>query len=107
MKVTISELLGIKELVNKRYNELMQLRNQNSHVERSWRGVNEDKLVEKKPTYDAVKLDKLIARLAQQIRLIDTAIKKTNATVVVDGYEWDDAVLGELEAAEATVETKA
>lgn len=100
-KVTISELLGLQQTTKTRYNELVSLRNANSHEERRYYGANDDKVIEKKPTYSVVKLDKLIARLAREMRLQDAAIKKANATITVDGYEWDDTILGELEAADA------
>jgi hypothetical protein len=35
--------------------------------------------------------------LAREIRLLDQAMKATNAKTVVEGYDQDDAVLGELE----------
>jgi hypothetical protein len=101
-KVTISELLGVQQQVKTRYNELVQLRNQNSNIETHYRGQNADKSIDRKPTYSVVKLDKLIARLARELRLIDAALKKTNASTIVDGYDWEDVVLGEIEAAEAT-----
>jgi hypothetical protein len=36
------------------------------------------------------------ARVAREIRLLDQALKATNAKTMVDGYDQDDAVLGEL-----------
>ena len=41
-------------------------------------------------------LDKLVTRVAREIRLLDQALKATNAKTMVDRYDHDDAVLGEL-----------
>ena len=41
-------------------------------------------------------LDKLVTRVARDIRLLEQALKTTNAKTMVDGYSQDDTVLGEL-----------
>jgi hypothetical protein len=41
-------------------------------------------------------LDRLATRIAREIRLLEQALKATNARTVVDNYEQDDVVLGEL-----------
>jgi len=41
-------------------------------------------------------LDRLVTRVAREIRLLEQALKATNAKTAVDGYSQDDAVLGEL-----------
>jgi hypothetical protein len=46
--------------------------------------------------YDVKVLDRLVARVAREIRLLDQALKATNAKTTVEGYNQDDAVLGEL-----------
>lgn len=97
-KITISEALNWKKTLQGRYAELVQLRNENSNDEHRHYGANADKTIEKKARYDVVSLDKMVTRLAREMRLLDASLKKTNATVNVKGYEQDDAVLGELEA---------
>jgi hypothetical protein len=38
-----------------------------------------------------------VTRVAREIRRLEQAMKATNAKTFVDGYDQDDAVLGELE----------
>jgi hypothetical protein len=45
-------------------------------------------------------LDKAITTLAREIRMLDQALKGTNAVTPVINYFQDDAVLGELVPAE-------
>lgn len=98
-QITISEALNWKKTLNQRYNELVALRNENSRDEDHY-GANV-KTIEKKARYDVVGLDKMITKLAREMRVLDMALKNTNATVKVKSYEQDDAVLGELEAPKA------
>lgn len=95
-KLTISEALGWAKTLKERHNELVQLRNENSHSERRYLGANADKQIDKTPVYDVKKLDALITQVAKEIRKVDMAIKKANATLSVPEYEQDDAVLGEV-----------
>ena len=97
MKITISEALNWGKTLKERHTELVALRNQNSSSSRSYYGANADKHTEITPKYDVKKLDSLITRLAREQRLLDDAVKRTNAQVQVIGYEQNDAVLGELE----------
>jgi len=41
-------------------------------------------------------LDRLVTRVAREIRLLEQALKATNAKAPIDSYEQDDGVLGEL-----------
>ena len=50
----------------------------------------------KEPVYDVKVLDKLVTRVAREIRLLEQALKATNAKTAIDTYDQDDAVLGEL-----------
>ena len=95
--ITISEALGWQKTLKERHNELVGLRNENAHNERRYLGANADKVIEKTPVYDVKKLDVLIGNVAKEMRLLDAALKKTNATVNVVGYSQDDAVLGVIE----------
>ena len=96
-QITISEALGWKQILQARHNELVALRNQNSFHETRYIGANAEKSVERAPTYDVKKLDALITQVAREIRLLDAALKKTNATVNVVGYDQDEKVLGQIE----------
>jgi hypothetical protein len=59
-------------------------------------GASADKEIVKEPVYDVKVLDKLVTRVAREIRLLEQALKATNARTTVDAYDQDDAVLGEL-----------
>ena len=48
------------------------------------------------PCYDVKVLDRLVTRVAREIRSLEQALKATNARTTVDAYDQDDAVLGEL-----------
>jgi hypothetical protein len=50
----------------------------------------------KEPVYDVKGLDRLVTRVAREIRLLEQALKATNARTMVETYDQDDAVLGEL-----------
>ena len=41
-------------------------------------------------------LDRLVTRVAREIRLLEPALKATNAKTVIEIYDQDDGVLGEL-----------
>ena len=46
--------------------------------------------------YDVKGLDKAVTRVAREIRLLEQAMKATNAKTTIEAYDQDDAVLGEL-----------
>ena len=48
------------------------------------------------PVYDVRSLDKAATRVTREIRLLEQALKATNAKTAIEGYDQDDAVLGEL-----------
>ena len=50
----------------------------------------------REPVYDVKTLDKLVTRVAREIRLLEQALKATNAKTVIEGYDQDDTALGEL-----------
>lgn len=95
-KITINEALNWKKTLAQRHQELVSLRNENSHEDRRYFGANAEKFVDAKPLYDVKQLDKMITTVAKEMRLLDNALKATNASTSVLGYEQDDAVLGEL-----------
>lgn len=95
-KITISEGINWKKTLEARYIELVALRNENSREEKHWHGADANKLVEKKPLYDVIELDKTITGLAREIRQLDQAMKTTNASTKIKEYEQNDDILGEL-----------
>jgi hypothetical protein len=95
-QITINEGLAWLKTLKKRHEELLALRNDNAHRERRFYGASADKEIVKEPVYDAKVLDKLVTRVAREIRLLEQALKATNARTTVDAYDQDDAVLGEL-----------
>ncbi len=94
-QITLNEGLAWLKTLKKRHEELISLRNDNAHKERRFYGATDRELV-KEPVYDVRALDKAVTRVARDIRLLEQAMKATNAKTVIDGYDQDDAVLGEL-----------
>ena len=64
--------------------------------ERRFYGASADKEIVREPVYDVKVLDKIVTRVARDMRLLEQALKTTNAKTMVDGYDQDDSVLGEL-----------
>lgn len=95
-QITLNEGLAWLKTLKKRHEELLTLRNENAHRERRFYGATADKELVREPVYDVRSLDKAVTRVAREIRLLEQAVKATNAKTVVDGYDQDDAVLGEL-----------
>jgi len=94
-EITINEGLAWLKTLKKRHQELLALRNDNAYRERRFYGASADKEIVKEPVYDEV-LDRVITRVAREIRLLEQALKATNAKTTIDSYQQDDAVLGEL-----------
>jgi hypothetical protein len=95
-QITINEGLAWLKTLKKRHEELLALRNDNAHRERRFYGASADKEIVKEPVYDVKVLDKVVTRVAREIRLLEQALKATNAKTAIDTYDQDDAVLGEL-----------
>ena len=95
-QITINEGLAWLKTLKKRHEELLALRNDNAHRERRFYGASADREIVREPVYDVKVLDKLVTRIAREIRLLDQALKATNARTTVERYEQDDSVLGEL-----------
>ena len=95
-QITINEGLAWLKTLKKRHEELLALRNDNAHRERRFYGASADKEIVKESVYDIKVLDKIVTRVAREIRLLEQALKATNARRTVDAYDQDDAVLGEL-----------
>jgi len=94
--ITLNEGLAWLKTLKKRHEELITLRNDNAHRERRFYGSAADRELVKEPVYDVKVLDKAVARVAREIRLLEQAMKAANAKTVIDGYDQDDAVSGEL-----------
>jgi len=92
--MTIDEALRWMQALKIRHGELVNLRNENSKDRSRFFGDREVSI--EKPIYDVKALDKLVNRVAKEIRLLDEAIKKTNAVTTVLNYEKDESALGEL-----------
>ena len=95
-QITLNEGLAWLKTLKKRHEELIALRDGNAHRERRFLGASADKEIVREPVYDVRALDKAVTRVAREIRLLDQALKATNARTIVEGYDQDDAVLGEL-----------
>jgi hypothetical protein len=95
-QITINEGLAWLKTLKKRHEELLALRNDNAHRERRFYGASADKEIVKEPIYDVKVLDRRVTRVAREVRLLEQALKSTNAKTTIDGYEQDDAALGEL-----------
>ena len=94
--ITINEALGFARTLKQRHAELVALRDENSHTTTRRYGLVGDKEKTTDPVYDVKVLDRMITRVAREQRLLDVAIKATNAATLVKDYEADDDVLGEL-----------
>lgn len=101
--VTINEALNWQKALNNRLSELTRLRDANSHSTLQHYGANADKTIESHPSYDVLSLDRVINGIHRELRLLDDAIKATNATVSVNGYQRDEDVLGELAVNDAQI----
>ena len=96
-RVTISEALGVMKTLKARAAELIALRNGNAREVQRFYGNETTPREVQKPEYDAKALDKQITLLARELRLCEAAIKRANAQTTLENYQWDDAVLGELQ----------
>lgn len=99
MKITISEGLTNLKTLKTRHAELVALRDSNAVSERRYYGTGGDKSVDKTPVYSVKALDQTVVKLSIAIRKLEAAIKKANIKTTLPEYDWDDAVLGEVESA--------
>jgi hypothetical protein len=86
-QITINEGLAWLKTLKKRHEELLALRNDNAHRERRFYGASADKEIVKEPVYDVKVLDRLVTRVAREIRLLEQALKVANAKTTIEGYE--------------------
>lgn len=95
-QITLNEGLAWMKTLKKRHDELIDMRNDNARRERRFYGATADRELVKEPVYDVKSLDKAVTRVAREIRLLDQALKATNARTILENYDQDDAALGEL-----------
>lgn len=95
-QITLNEGLAWLKTLKKRHEELISLRNDNAYRERRFLGSAADRELVKEPVYDVKVLDKAVTRVAREIRLLDQAMKATNAKTTIEAYDQDDMVLGEV-----------
>ena len=93
--MTISQALSWMKTLKERHQELITLRNANAHREE--RLFGDKQTVKREPVYDVKKLDKLVNRVALEIRRLDEAIKETNSKTEIPGFKKDEEVLGQVE----------
>jgi len=94
-EITLSQGLAWMKTLRVRHNELVALRDRNSAERiRRWGETKED--IVEKPVYDVKELDKIINKLALELRRLDDAMKVTNAKTIVENYKRNDEILGEL-----------
>jgi len=93
--MTISQAIGWLKTLRERHTELVNLRNTNSH--REDRLFGDKQTIKREPTYDVKKLDKLVNKVAMEVRKLDEAIKETNAKTEVIGFKKDENALGQVE----------
>src|ERR1051325_6928451 len=94
--ITLNEGLAWLKTLKKRHEELISLRDGNAHRERRFYGAAADKEIVKEPVYDVRVLDRLVTRVAREIRLLEQALKSTNAKTLIESYDQDEGALGEL-----------
>lgn len=97
MVVTVNEALGLLKTLRQRHEELKALRTGNAERERRFYGATGDKEVVKEPVYSVKSLDRTVNRVALEIRKLDNAIKQHNAVSRLEGYDWNEDVLGVIE----------
>ncbi len=96
-QITINEGLAWLKTLKKRHEELLALRNDNAHRERRFYGASADRELVKEPVYDVKGLDRLVTRVAREIRLLEQALKGDQCPHDGRGtHDQDDGVLGEL-----------
>ena len=74
-QITINEGLAWLKTLKKRHEELLALRNDNAHRERRFYGASADKEIVKEPVYDVKVLDRIVTRVAREVRLLEQALK--------------------------------
>ena len=82
-QITINEGLAWLKTLKRRHEELLALRNDNAHRERRSYGASADKEIVKEPVYHVKVLDRLVTRVAREIRLLEHLLIEL-AEVILD-----------------------
>lgn len=93
--MTVNAGLSLIKSLKQRHAELTTLRGQNLNRTR-YRQVGVADEVEE-PTYDVKIIDAKIVALAKEIRLLDAAIKESNAKTEIAGFQHDESVLSAIQ----------
>src|ERR1700722_15408012 len=101
-RISVSEGIGYLKALQERHKEILALRNSSTQqVSRTVKmGYGDKGPVETTVTllYDLRKLDKTVITLATTIRKLDSSIKRHNATHQLEDFDWQDELLGQIEA---------
>jgi len=95
-ELTVSEGLTTLKMLKARHAELVALRDKNAEKETRFYGASADRTKEIEPVYDVRELDRLVSSVAKELRLLETAIKRSNVRTVLSDYDWSDDKMGEL-----------
>ena len=107
--MTLNEALEAMGLYKARLGELNNLRLQNAVREDTYSYGEKTPFTKKEPMYSIKKIDKLHNKLAKELRVLESAVKKTNASTDVKGFEnktIDQIDLGELDEFDFTPTVK-
>lgn len=95
MTMTISEGLSYAKQLREKYHDLKSLRDENSSVHRRiFGGGDKDSVTIKEPVYKLKVLDAKMNLVSKEMRLLEQAIKRANATFTIS-YEPDESVWNE------------
>lgn len=92
-KMTISEALGYIKSLRARHSELINLRNENAKSTKTYFGEKSEFTT---PIYNVKNVDRILNKIAAEIRKLDLAIKSANTKFKVD-FIIDDSIWGEIE----------
>lgn len=99
MQITINEGLSWLKTLKTRMSELIKLRDgsakKTTRKENPY-DQNGNAVLVDEPMYDAKALDRTIAKLAKEVRICESAIKRMNGKTALEGYDQNDEILGEL-----------
>ena len=93
--MTVNAGLSLIKTLKQRHGELVGLRGENKSRNRYRQAGVPDEVEE--PTYDMKLIDTKVVALAKEIRLLDAAIKETNAKTEIDGFTHDESVLSAIQ----------
>jgi hypothetical protein len=82
MKITINQALVLGKTIRQRLGELQSLRNSVANKEVRW--MNATERTETTPQYDIKDLDRRVVELENFIYSLDSSIKQSNATTIVE-----------------------